>query len=276
MCGRCWPPIAAAHGRRVYRESPPPPTLADRVAALWCADASSRAGVVVPDNCADVVLLLHPDGSVAEAMAVGPMTRPVSIPPRATLAMGVRFRPGWARAVLGVPAAAVRDVRTPLDTLPRRWASLASAGPGAADPLAWLSAEVAARTADAGPPPAVVQAALSALLAPTDGVRAVALATSLGVSRQHLARQFDEWVGLRPAFVRRVVRLERAWQAWCEAAPGHGARIAARYGYADQSHFVRDVQALRGTTPTAARAAMRAEDSVDPREDAGAPAPRRR
>jgi AraC-like DNA-binding protein len=88
------------------------------------------------------------------------------------------------------------------------------------------------------------------LLAASHGtVPIAALAAETGYSRQHLTRRFRDEFGLSPKRAGRVMRFERARQMLAIAGATVG-QVAARCGYADQSHLTRDVAAFAGCTPS--------------------------
>jgi len=74
-----------------------------------------------------------------------------------------------------------------------------------------------------------------------------ALADHLGVGRRTLEAGFRREIGLSPATVGRVSRLQRALGLLGQGAAL--ARTAAGAGYADQSHFNRETRAMVGLTP---------------------------
>lgn len=73
------------------------------------------------------------------------------------------------------------------------------------------------------------------------------LMAQTGWSERHVTSRFREQIGLTPKLASSVVRFERASTALRSLAP---AEVAAVYGYADQSHLVRDVRRFAGLTPT--------------------------
>jgi AraC-like DNA-binding protein len=80
------------------------------------------------------------------------------------------------------------------------------------------------------------------------------LARELGYSQKHLISLFRDQVGLPPKLIARLVRFDCVLQHLKQGEPGSWAEIAARYGYYDQAHLVRDVRQFTGSTPTGARA----------------------
>jgi hypothetical protein len=106
-----------------YRELRPPRALATHVACFWTRSTGELSTEdpprVLPDGCIDVVWI----GDTAPRVA-GPATRGVipTLPPRSTI-VGVRFRPGMASSLLGIPASELLDAVVPLEDVwggPRR------------------------------------------------------------------------------------------------------------------------------------------------------------
>ncbi|HZB51744.1 MAG TPA: DUF6597 domain-containing transcriptional factor, partial [Mycobacteriales bacterium] len=94
-----------------YAERPPAPDLRGHLRCSWTA-VTGEPHAVLPDGCLDLMWL---GGSLVIA---GPDTGPVpSSLAGGTEIAAVRFRPGAAPAVLGVPAAELRDQRVPLAEL---------------------------------------------------------------------------------------------------------------------------------------------------------------
>jgi AraC-like DNA-binding protein len=266
-----------------YQERPPPADLAGHLRCTWTA-VTGRPRTVLPDGCLDLMWL------GGELVVAGPDTGPVP----SSLAAGteiaaVRFRPGAAPAVLGVPASALRDQRVPLASLWSGGAELSrrldhAAGPP--DRVAVLAAAVRRRLAGAPPVDQVALAVAAALgrdgsaarpprPAPAGimagrggpairplgrdlpGIAAVggpgvvaALAELAGLSERQLHRRCLAAFGYGPKTLDRVLRLQR-FLALSRADPAEGlAELASRAGYADQAHLGHDCRALAGTTPS--------------------------
>lgn len=73
------------------------------------------------------------------------------------------------------------------------------------------------------------------------------LATEAGWSRKRLWARFAAQLGVTPKRAAMIVRLSPAIDAITAGTPL--ADVAARYGYADQSHLTRDLKELSGFTP---------------------------
>lgn len=95
--------------------------------------------------------------------------------------------------------------------------------------------------------------AVAALEGSGGSLRVDALAAALGVSRQYLAAQFRDHVGLQPKLFARICRFRAARNAALANGPGrHGhdwAALALDSGYFDQSHLIRDFHDFAGTSP---------------------------
>jgi AraC-like DNA-binding protein len=81
------------------------------------------------------------------------------------------------------------------------------------------------------------------------------LADRIGVAERTLRKRCVDDIGLSPVLVVRVARVHRALGLALAGAALAGdphagwARIAARSGYYDQSHLIRDFGRLLGETP---------------------------
>jgi AraC-like DNA-binding protein len=195
---------------------------------------------VLPDGCMD---LLWTEGRL---LVAGPDTHayvPDGVPARWA---GVRFAPGTAPALLGVPAHELRDRRVGLaDLWPaarvRRLTVRVDAAPDPATALEALALDLAA---DTDPPDPLLTRVVASLNA---GRSVTGTAETLGISPRHLHRRSRTAFGYGPKTLSRILRLQRALKAAAEGAPY--AEVATRSGYADQAHLTREVRALTGLTP---------------------------
>ena len=144
--------------------------------------------------------------------------------------------------VLGAAAPRLRERLAIAPDWPQRFRVLAEETSG------WAASREAAR----GPRPEVI-AAWRLLEASRGRLRIDDLATRVYLSRRRLSTLFDEELGLSPKQAARTMRFTHA-----VARIGSGVRagrldlaeVAAQCGYADQSHLVREFQALAGTSPS--------------------------
>jgi AraC-like DNA-binding protein len=237
-------------GTASYREWAPRDDLGGHLACVWAGrtgdDGTPHTDRVLPDGCLDVIW----DG--ADLFVAGPDTGPVPMQPAAgTSFVGVRFRPGLAPTLLGMPSFELRDRRVPLGDIwgPEPAARLAEELHGAGSVpavAARLEAGLAARLPAASPPDALVGAAV-ALLARGAGPMSE-LASRLGVSERSLLRRCTAAVGYGPKTLERVLRFRRFLMLGQDSSDGL-ARLGAEAGYADQPHLTRECVALSGLTP---------------------------
>lgn len=250
----------------LYREYPPHPLLAGHVACLWTSHAAPSGAPlrhrVLPDNCIDI---LWQDGAPLGFVA-GMMSRPHRVEvTQPLLTVAVRFLPGAARAFFDLPLHALQDGHPALSELwPRHEAeALAEAlwdrASSAEQRLAVIERALLARLGAAPDrEDRLVRAAVGQIERAGGAVRIEELAGTLGVSRQHLALQFRERVGLNAKTFAMVCRFRRAGavlraQAGKCAGGSAGAidwaGLAVECGYYDQSHLIREFRQFAGETP---------------------------
>jgi AraC-like DNA-binding protein len=245
----------------LYREFAPHPALAGHVACLWMSHAAPAGAPlrhrVLPDNCIDILWQDRaPLGFVA-----GMMSRPHRIELlEPVLTVAVRFLPGATRAFFPLPLHALQDGHPALSDLwPRGDAESLGAALWERDRtvdqrLATIERALLARLRahEAERADGLVRAAVGLLEGSGGVLRVDELARTLGVSRQHLALQFRERVGLNAKTFAMVCRFRRASSALRSEAVGiDWAAFAAASGYYDQSHLIHEFRQFAGETPQA-------------------------
>ncbi|HET6857961.1 MAG TPA: AraC family transcriptional regulator [Streptomyces sp.] len=209
-------------------------------AVVWTHTASrapAAAHPVLPDGCMDLLW------SAGRLLVAGPDTH-AHLGGGAPCA-GVRFAPGTAPAILGVPAHELRDRRVELADL---WPAatvraLAARIAGAPDPAAALEDLALRRAADAEPPDPVLRAVAGQLDA---GRTIAATADAVGLGARQLHRRSLAAFGYGPKTLARILRLQRALALVRGGAPYAEAAHAA--GCADQAHLSREMRDLAGLT----------------------------
>ncbi|WP_319945529.1 helix-turn-helix domain-containing protein [Nocardia macrotermitis] len=195
---------------------------------------------VLPDGCMDLLWL------GGRLVVAGPDTRAYSATAApGTRISGIRFFPGTAPALLGVPARELLDRRAELDDLwrPARVRPLTEFLAAAADPLIGLDRIAGDVAAEANPADPALGAVVRGLGA---GASVAALAASLGLGERRLHRMSLSAFGYGPKMLGRVLRLQRALTLARAGIPF--AETAFRAGYADQAHLAREVRELAGTS----------------------------
>lgn len=160
--------------------------------------------------------------------------------------------PRGARALLGLPAAALAEGVWPLEEVVGRRAHeltdrLAGA-PGAAG-RARVLAEVLTGWAGDADYPELVDAVWRRLTACSGRVPVGAIAADLGLSRRHLGQVFRAELGLTPKTVARVLRFGRARRCLRAGQTASLAQTAVMCGYFDQAHLTNDWRQFAGCTP---------------------------
>ncbi len=255
-----------------YREHRPSSALRPFVSCLWSRVTQAGDEVrVLPDGAVDIIFNLGAKSSRDAAFVVGTMTRPlvVTSPPSALSDfVAVRFRPGAAHAVLGLPAHELTDRREHLaGTCP--WAS------GWADRLGevrdvggrvrLLDELLRSRVVDLPTPDPRVLDGIRRIAATRGNVSVESLSQWLGLSRQQLGRLFDRHVGVGVKLFARIARL----QGLLRALPVRGAAderrpdwagLAVDFGFYDQAHLGAEFKALTGVTPRKFHREVRGSD----------------
>jgi AraC-like DNA-binding protein len=254
--------LRRVQGEQTYVERPPIAALAGVVSSVWiqqiAPDAPPYVQRNIPSGGVELVCRLG-----SEPRVVGPLTGAmVEVLEPGTTVVGLRFAPGAAAGVLGLPASELVDLAVGVHDV---WGPTANgfAHPELADPdappadlLARVQLLVAARLADAGAPDPLVAEAVRRLRWSTDDVGS--LTTSLHISERQLRRRFQAATGLAPKPLHRVLRFQR-FHALAQHAIASGAspasdgiaRLAAEAGYADQPHLNRECVRLTGAAPGA-------------------------
>lgn len=234
----------------------PHPALAPYVAHYWASwGAPGHSHTILPDGCVDLVVT---GGSAHAAASVYGSTlsaRAVPVRPGADY-VGVRFLPGQARHFTRLPAACLTDVEVQAG-IAMPWAScLGELGPAEAAArldhalLGWLSRGPGLR-------PGPVEHTLARLRAgaPTSAGEALGrLAALTGTGLRQAERQWHAALGMPMQAYLGILRVRRA-AYWLSRSALPLAEVAARAGYADQSHLSRAVRRYLGVTPLQLRRA---------------------
>ena len=185
--------------------------------------------------------------SRAQPHVIGPMTKAhVSTYGETLVQVGAYLNPGATEVVLGVRGRELADSVVPLEDL---WdaavvAELHQPGEDAAL-VAALERAIAGRMETRARVPGIVLGTSGLIRARHGCVNLDAIAMEHGVSRQYLAREFREHLGVSPKLYARLARfghlLQRTGPDW--------AGIAEQCGYADQSHMIAEFREFSGLTP---------------------------
>jgi AraC-like DNA-binding protein len=257
-----------------YREHSTRPSLASRIECLWLAeDDTAGAGPperVLPDGCIEWIIHLGApyarvsgDGEASpqpRSFIVGQMTRPIRIAPTGPVrTLGVRFRPGGAREILGLPVDRLTDEAVCAEDLwgidGRRVEDEVGNAFDDASRRAVIERFLESRLARSRPGSPRLARAVGAILASRGRLPVTELARRAGWGPRQLEREFRAGVGLAPKALSRIIRFQNLLLLAGRNPGAAWADRAARCGFADQAHLVREFRELAGVTPASGEAA---------------------
>jgi AraC-like DNA-binding protein len=215
-----------------------------------------------------------PDGTLALVVSVGtpPIVRPAGqagIQAAATVAglrsspvdiihdgtqrgVQVALTPRGARALLGLPAAALADgVWTLEEVIGRRAHELAdrlASARGPAGRAGVLDGVLAGWAVDVGYPVAV-DAFWRVLTGCAGCIPVTSIAGQIGLGRRHMSQLVRAELGQTPKMAARIVRFGQARSYLRSGRTGSLAETAVMCGYFDQAHLTNDWKQLGGCTP---------------------------
>jgi AraC-like DNA-binding protein len=160
---------------------------------------------------------------------------------------GLRFAPGFAPRVLGLPADALTDQHVPLDAIwaPELVRQATERVAASRDPGHALESVALEHAAAPDPDTALVDDVVALARA---GWSTAAIAERVGLSARQLQRRSTAAFGYATKTLHRILRLQHALSLVRDGT--RTADSAARAGYADQAHLARDVKDLAGVPLT--------------------------
>ena len=254
----------------VYEQRAPSPSLAAFIECYWTLTGRASTGPqaperVLPDgrveivlNCGGPVWQTHDDGVVRRqppAILVGPTSRSILIAPTGAMRMlGIRFRHGGAHALLGTPMAMLADTIIALEdagrALPATLLEELAEAAGFDSQVRIVERHLARRLRDRAGRDAATASAIRLILTSGGTVDVARVAAHTGVSTRQLARRFQREVGVGPKVLARLARFHSLLRIVTAHRPPTLASAAARAGYVDQSHLVRDFHDFAGQPPS--------------------------
>ena len=216
-----------------YCEIPAQPRVSDAIECFWHSlqtNASAVTHRVVPDGCADLLLVLGAGRPILQV--VGPMTcfQDVALEPGAEF-LGVRFRGAMGPCRFGGRAGEIVDQVVDLECLwgarARRLCERLAGAKTFAGRTTLLCDSFAVHAAGSS-----IQQAIGALERRRGRIALDALACQSGLSVRQFPRRCIEESGLSPKLLARILRFRQAWQQ-AQAEAGEQAGLAAECGYAD-------------------------------------------
>jgi len=167
--------------------------------------------------------------------------------------LGIKFRPGGFRPLVGQPVSTYTDRVQPLAAV-----FGAPAGCLALEALAQQDHGAAVAVVESflrglGPRPdprTELAARIAAAIAADRSLLTVEqVGAAFGLRQRRLQRLFEEYVGVGPKWVIQRYRLHEAAQRLAGTPAADCAGLALELGYADQAHFIRDFKKVVGRSP---------------------------
>jgi AraC-like DNA-binding protein len=228
----------------ICRESLPRAELRGHVECIWnTAPIEDPRFEIIPDGCVDVCFVLSPHNPRTLLFGTTTRTTAYDLEPGVPY-LGVRFRPGQASlfAAGQVPDLTNTSVEI-AQFLGITCEAILDAKNFATQRSLIETAILSALSRDACRKPQAINRALALIHSVHGNIRIRDLAAACDLSRRQLERQFLDHVGVSPKLYARIRRF-RSVLAHFEDPPDpespNTAAIAAAYGYADQSHLIRD------------------------------------
>ncbi|VVS92503.1 helix-turn-helix transcriptional regulator [Desulfoluna spongiiphila] len=239
----------------------PPLAWAPLIASYWHLDGDSvvdiHGGVALVFNLGDPVTVDvqgRDSLQVASPFLLGGLSRRVGFRADGDLRLfGVRFRPCGVFPFFSMPQMEFAGQCVVLDEL---WelkglgvveAMARGRGDAPDDYACRFNEFFAARRDSFLSYGRVVAMAVAVIRRECGNVTMAVLAAECGVSRRHLERLFDERIGVTPKHLARMFRLSLALG---HLPSSDAADVAARCGYFDQSHLIRECRCLTDYSPS--------------------------
>ena len=167
---------------------------------------------------------------------------------------GVCFKPYGAYPFLQLPLSELHNQVVSLDVL---WGAFVAeirerlyAEPTIAARFALLEQQLLAHLGEAPRGLTLVQYAITQIARHHGNLSIPALGDYLGISQNHLIRQFKRIVGIPPKVLARLYRFEHVIRSIDPEQPVDWSLMAYQMHYYDQSHFNKDFVSFTGHNPT--------------------------
>jgi AraC-like DNA-binding protein len=252
----------------IYREFRPSPALHALVDRLWWLEGPAEligAEPIPPDGRTEIIVhgadaFAARDGSGGwhvqdRVLLAGQATHAVAVRPRGYARLvGARLHPTGAFAFFGVPQDELTDSIAELRVIDSRLArtlrdDVATRENGSEMITALDRALVKAAPAQMAVSP--VNNAVALALGRRGLMKVSEMAGVLDLSARQLERVFREQIGLRPKLFLRVLRFQEVLRSLRDGSQSTWADVAARHGFYDQAHFIRDFKEFVGESPGA-------------------------
>jgi len=245
-----------------YRELKPTGAAAQFVKCFWMLEERSTTPStqrILPDGRCELILnLAEPFEALTargwesqpQAFVVGQITKPMMLRTRgAAKAIGIRFQPDGASALLKIPADELTDEQVSLTDLSRVLTEQLECLRDSESPILERLDQLISNPAAQVPLDRQIAYAASEFQRSSGTIAISEMARQLGLSARQLERRFKAAVGVSPKLFCRMQRFQRVFRAM-ESNVFDWVSVAIDCGYYDQAHLIRDFQQFAGCAPT--------------------------
>lgn len=247
------------HSGYSYREYVPCESLASHVACYWTmdfqADNRNQLHRIIPDGCVDIIVDRRSPSSWKAAFVEGLMTQFEVLNLSQTQSLfGIRFFSESAQSILKFPISAFIGQHVFLEDI---WG-----GEGlfiieevlSVDEIPKIIEIVERKlnhllSFDDTLSNSLVHSSMQYIYAYKGRISSSDLAEKLSFSERHLRRTFDRELGLSPKEMLGIVRFQSLLQELYSGTYSSFTEIAMKYGYYDQSHFIKIFKRYYGMLP---------------------------
>lgn len=237
----------------MYMELKPKSWTSHYIDAYWLFQNGTDEeieSIIRPDGSTDIIIPLQ--DTLSTPRVVGCMTygHKILIAPKQKM-LGIRFKPGFARAFLHVPLLSLQNNIIPLDCFHTY-------------ELSYFQEEVQfhsfhlyidqielelqkhflAKNIDP-----IVLYAIAQLKKHRGAISIDSVALAIGISKRTLERKFNENVGLSPKMLARIIRFQNVYKELKKSGNCDLSTLAFKAGYYDQAHFNKEYKLFAGITP---------------------------
>jgi AraC-like DNA-binding protein len=243
------------------------PPLAPYVEHLWIVRGhlpASWRNMILPDGAMELIINLGDPQTLCalndpkqrtvfrHSWISGERTEPIVIDELGGINLaGIRMRAGGAWPFLGLPLNEFSGQVVELEDVlgPEIRALRDRLGEASHDHARFDLMEDWLRERRRTPPTRAVSYAVNLIQRGETAVQIGRIADHIGISHKHLLREFDRCVGLTPKTFARLCAFQRVIQSVGHQPQVEWADTAARCGYYDQAHLIREFRAFSGFTP---------------------------
>lgn len=220
---------------------------------------------ILPDGCSDMIYPLPasagplgadlPAGNAAPVI-VGTMTHCSHVQSGAGVDyLGVRFRPGGLFAFINTPLHLLTNTQLSIDSvtpaLGSRLRERLLTTPAWPQRLQVLEASLRQCLRPDNPLVASLAPVVQHILTVKGQTPVAQLSWQANLSRRQLERLFNQYVGISPKLLSRIIRFRHVKTVMKTRSGDSLMGIAFDHGYTDHAHLTRDFKAFSGLTPSA-------------------------